>query len=266
MPKTYVYRKLIHNIYILTIILLIICSLAYLFTAMLSLQAMIAETPLLAIIFFDFVLYRRLNSTKITLANDEIIFTNVANSRHIRYDEISRIDSKSANYIGGWLKIIPIEGKPIRVTVLLKDIGQFIIELKNRLDEADLNSRYDEDKLFNFYKTSVYADQSWTRAKKFFVILYVGTLVETIALSFYIILFDGSPFLAVLLLAMVIGIVPYLSIEYGIYVKEIKRQERRPDWYLTSPDPILEKKRIRFAMIFFIVCILIIVLFPLLLL
>ena len=266
MSKTYVYRKMIHNMYIVTIVLLVICSLLYIFSAIFSLEAMIAETPLMAIVIFDFFLYRRLSSTKITLTEDGVSYTNVAISRQIRYDEISKVDSKSVNYMGGWLKIIPIEGKPIRVTVTLQNVGEFIVELKNQMDEQGLNDRYDEDKLFSFYKTSVYADQSWTRAKKLFVILLIGTMIQMFALSFYIVTFDGNPLLGLDMLLLVIGIVPYLIIEFGIYAKEIKHQERRPDWSLDSPDPILEQKHIRFAMIFYIACVIAAIVLPLLLL
>lgn len=62
----------------------------------------------------------------------------------------------------------------IRLTVVLENIGDFMSKLKQKLDERNKMDVYNEKKYFSFYKTGVFADESWDR-----VYGNIGSLIVT---------------------------------------------------------------------------------------
>jgi len=101
--------------------------------------------------------YSKLASTIITLTDEGILFINNKENKHIKYEEITKLEYPSVKYIGGWIKIHSTI-KNIRLTVVLKDFHEFLITLKERLDEHGLSDRYKGNKLFKFLKTSTYSE------------------------------------------------------------------------------------------------------------
>lgn len=106
--------------------------------------------------------FRRFKYISIKLGEQGIVYTNIKEQIFIPYEDINMIQFPSIKYMGGWTKIVYRNGN-IRLTVVLENIGEFMEELKQKLDERNMMDVYDEDKFFSFYKTAVFADESWER-------------------------------------------------------------------------------------------------------
>lgn len=108
------------------------------------------------------LLLRRFKSINITLTDDAIVYTNSKGQTVIPYEDIERLEFPSIKYTGGWVKII-YKGGNIHLTVALEHIGDFISELKEKLNERQMAHTYNEKKMFSFFKTAVFSDESWER-------------------------------------------------------------------------------------------------------
>lgn len=109
-----------------------------------------------------FLILKRFKKIGVSLTDEGIVYRNIAGQTVIPYGEIDSLKFPYLRYLGGWVKIIHARGS-IRLTVVLESIGDFIRHLKEELDQMDMQHTYKEKKLFNFYKTAVYSDQSWAR-------------------------------------------------------------------------------------------------------
>ncbi|WP_455717801.1 hypothetical protein, partial [Anaerosporobacter sp.] len=108
------------------------------------------------------VFLRRFKYISIKLDEQGIVYTNIKEQIFIPYEDINMIQFPSIKYMGGWTKIVYSKGS-IRLTAVLENIGEFMGELKQKLDERNMMDVYDEDRFFSFYKTGVFADESWER-------------------------------------------------------------------------------------------------------
>jgi hypothetical protein len=108
------------------------------------------------------LLTRRFKSISVTLNDDAIVYTNSKGQIMIPYEDIEKLEFPSIKYTGGWVKII-YKGGNIRLTVVLEHIGDFISELKEKLKERQMEHVYNEKKMFSFFKTAVFSDESWER-------------------------------------------------------------------------------------------------------
>ncbi len=104
----------------------------------------------------------RMSRVEVSLGEEAIIYRGKNGVLEIPYGEISAIEQPSIRYTGGWLKVVA-GSKVIRLTVALAGIGEFVRELKARLDGLDLADHYQRAKLFNFFKTAENSDQSGER-------------------------------------------------------------------------------------------------------
>lgn len=118
----------------------------------------------LELLLINAVFLRRFKYISVTLEEQGIIYTNSKEQIFIPYEDISRIQFPSIKYAGGWVKIVYGNGNEnIRLTVVLENIGDFMSKLKQKLDERNKMDVYNEKKYFSFYKTGVFADESWDR-------------------------------------------------------------------------------------------------------
>jgi len=70
-------------------------------------------------------------------------------------------------FIGGWMKITA--GKEtIRLTAVIKNIGDLLMELRRALEAKGKGDCMDPRKFYSFLKTAVYVDQSWERFYDYF--------------------------------------------------------------------------------------------------
>ncbi|MDF2908470.1 MAG: hypothetical protein K0R34_3791 [Herbinix sp.] len=134
-----------------------------------------------------FLLFRKFREISVTLTEDSIIYTKGKSCKIIPYSDIISLRFPSIKYAGGWVKI-KYHGGTIRLTVVLEEIGDFISKLKEKLDELGMNQVYNEKKLFSFYKTAVFSDESWDRIyrnfKSYVLINFLSIIINTIVLGF----------------------------------------------------------------------------------
>ena len=109
-----------------------------------------------------FIMFRRFKKINVSIGEEGIIYNNIKGEKVVKYEDIEKLKFSSVKYTGGWAKI-KYKGGNIRLTVVLEGIGEFVNELKVRLDENGMSNTYNEKKLYSFYKTATYSDQSWDR-------------------------------------------------------------------------------------------------------
>lgn len=117
---------------------------------------------LLELLLIYALFFRRFKYISVTLDEQGIMYTNIKEQIFIPYEEIRMIKFPSIKYMGGWTKIVYGNGN-IRLTVVLENIGEFMAQLKQKLDERNMKEVYNEKKYFTFYKTGIFADESWSR-------------------------------------------------------------------------------------------------------
>jgi len=130
------------------------------------------------------VLNRRFKSISVSLTEDAIVYNNSKTQTIVPYEEIEKLEFPSIKYTGGWVKIVH-KGGNIRLTVVLENIGDFICELKKKLQEKNMTQVYHEKKFFSFLKTAVFSDESWDRIYcnlKLHLGLFYGCMVMTIVM------------------------------------------------------------------------------------
>ena len=155
--------------------------------------------------------FGKLARVKVRLTEDGIDYRGKKCDVAIPFEEISEIQQPSIRYTGGWIKVISTR-ETIRLTVVLEGISEFVRKLKEALDGRQLSDKYDRAKLFQFYKTATYADQSWSRIYEIFfrmllLLLSGGAIGVVIALlkvqqkgnGFLLVLYPAAVILYVLL-------------------------------------------------------------------
>ena len=169
---------------------------------------------------------KRFKAISVTLSDEAIIYTNSKGQLIIPYEDIERLKFPSIKYTGGWMKII-YRGGNIRLTVVMENIGGLISELKEKLNEKEMLHVYNEKKLFSFFKTAVFADESWERIYGNFKIqLSINCLciiLTTAILRLYYISSVSKFFVFGSLAAPVLG---YLVSEIIIGIKVRKRVDQ----------------------------------------
>lgn len=124
----------------------------------------ISLVTILTLLFFliYYIYLRKLKFVKVVLDENSIKYTNMKKDIVIKYDEIKSIDCSHFKYSRGWIKIKG-NNEVIKLTVTLENIAVFIKELKEKLDERGLDNLYNSKRIYDFYKTSSYSDDSWER-------------------------------------------------------------------------------------------------------
>lgn len=215
MDKQYVYRKHLRHPFKYLITLLaffIIVYVACAATFILTNQDMdrgigitifiivgVVITLILGIEFtvLYFVLFRRFKKISVSLTDDGIVYNNINGTTIVPYEEITALKFPSIRYAGGWIKIMHGKGD-IKLTVVLENIGDFLKNLKCRLDS--INFQYDEKKMYNFYKTAEFSDQSWERLYDYikWILLIIALNIALSALLISSGLETGVAFLLIL--------------------------------------------------------------------
>lgn len=201
MDKQYVYRKhLRHPLkYLITLLLFFIivyiaCAATFILTSKDMDRGLgiiifsIVGVIVLGIIIVEFtVLYfvflKRFKKINVSLTDEGIVYNNINGITKIPYEEITALKFPSVKYVGGWIKIV--YGKSdIKLTVVLESIGDFLKNLKCKLDE--INFKYDEKKLYNFYKTAEFSDQSWARVYDYIKWLILFIILNAVLTAIFI--------------------------------------------------------------------------------
>jgi len=169
------------------------------------------------------ILLRRFRSISVTLTDDGIVYNNSKKQIIIPYEDVQKLVFPSVKYTGGWIKIV-YRGGNIRLTVVLEHIGDFIYELKKKMDDREMSHVYNEKKLISFFKTAVFADESWARIyhnyKLQLVISYICLIMTTVMIRGFNDSSNSKSFIYGALLAPLLG---YLISEIIIGLKLKKR-------------------------------------------
>lgn len=210
----------------------------------------------LLIIYFAF--FRRFKSISVTLTENELIYINSKKKMVIPYDDIKKLDFPSIKYTGGWMKIA-YNGGNIRLTVVLENIGDMVRNLKDRLDERDMTYAYDEKKLFSFYKTAVFSDESWDRVYKNYKIMLVSAVAAFMASTAVVKISGNIKYLGhFLFLGMFSVLAAYILSEIIIGTK-VKKRVDSDSLLLTDRETASEQKIFNICLLAGIVVFLVIV-------
>ncbi|HPZ90910.1 MAG TPA: hypothetical protein PLL81_06090 [Bacillota bacterium] len=197
METVYRYRKHLREPlkYIgLFFLLLFLFVVLYLLLAMQGRQfdAGVLEAVVFALIFFFVIIgaeilllyylfLRRFAIISVRLTDDAIIYDNIKGRTVVPYEEIVALKFPSIEYAGGWVQIVHSKGS-IRLTVVLESIGEFVKQLKEKLEQRNMAHKYKESQLISFYKTATYSDQSWERIYENSKLLLASMVVSVLIL------------------------------------------------------------------------------------
>ena len=197
---------------------------------------------------FGYKLFSRMVSSSLAINQEGVIYKNNKTDILIRFQEIDRIDTRSISSLGGYFVIVKDKKTKIRVAVTLENIGEFVVLLREKLTELQLQHLYNEEKLFKFYKTAVYADGSWKRMYHIFpkVIYYtIAVWIYITGLTMVSILVPsifGPAGLLFISGILILGTIVYMIDEIANYSKRIKHETNRETWEVITFDPVREKK------------------------
>ncbi|XMB85359.1 hypothetical protein RJG79_07985 [Mycoplasmatota bacterium WC44] len=187
-------------------------------------------------------LYSRLSSLELTIDDIGIRYINSRNNIFIKYEDIKYISNKSVRNIGGWITIKSFDNQSIKLTVVLENIADFILTLKNKLDELDLSNRYDEKDLIKFYTTAAYSDDSWRRLYyRFKKVLLITILNVIVSIIYSIFILSDSIGILAFLLSIIVSSIVYLIVEYAYFAPKIKRGIDYNSWQLPKENIENEK-------------------------
>ena len=203
-------------------------------------STLITSIILIVILSLEYLfLFKRFKAIKVTISEDYIIYKNSDYEIVLPYEHIEAIKFPSIKYTGGWVKIV-YNGGNIRLTVVLENIGDFICELKNKLDSIDKSDVYKEKKMFSFFKTASFSDESWDRIYcniKFML----GVLYVTTILSVIISIINQYYFGMFGVIAPIIGLI----ISEIITMSKMKKRVEGNTFTLKPRDIEAENKRLR---------------------
>lgn len=176
----------------------------------------------LELLIIYFVLYKRFKKINVTLTEEGIIYNNSKGEIRIPYENIQYLKFPSIKYVGGWVKIIHTNGN-IKLTVVLENLGDMLNILRETLDKRNMSSVYDKKKMFKFFKTAKYSDQSWERIYeiiKLFIIFMLINLGVTFIFSGYIT--EPSVIILLLIWGILGPFIPYIISEIILGIKLAK--------------------------------------------
>lgn len=162
----------------------------------------------LEFLFLYHIMFKKFKNIKVSLNDEGITYHNIKGTQFIDYKSIQAIQFPSIKYFGGWVKI-KSSGQTIRLTVVLENIGEFVKELKEKLDEIGLSNLYSDKKVYDFCKTGIYSDHSWGRLyekMKISSILYFIGMILAIVYSGFINIYGF-----LLLYTLVITLYPFIA-------------------------------------------------------
>ncbi len=201
---------------------------------------LIAEATALWYIFY------RMAGVKLILNEHSVIYKHRNGEKKIDFEKVTKIKLPYIPYFGGWIMIIAGKDK-IRLTVVLNEIGNFVLNLKASLDKLGLASRYDESKLFLFLKTAFYSDQSWERFYSIFWRLILTTIVSVL-LGFGITKVTGMRESFLIFLSFIYPISVYAATEIPLGIR-IARLSNRESFFVPPRDINYEKSVYKVALI-----------------
>lgn len=255
MKKTYKYRKHIiflgNSVKYLMGLLLAGVLLSFIisgFSIELFIMLIIFELELIFLGWF----YRKFTSMSLSISDEGIEFIN--NKKHFKFpfSDIKSINTAKVGNLGGFFTIITKNNESIRITVTLVNISEFVLLLKQNLEAQGMGSLSSDPKLFSFYRTSAYADQSFKR-----IIYFWPKLVVSLVLSFLIVLgdiwYNEGILLPAFQVPLILIVIIYIFLEFAVYSPQLKKGINPETWEFPKIDEIKIKKTFNFLSYIYIV-------------
>lgn len=190
--------------------------------------------------------FGRLTSTTISLGEESIVYTVGNRETVVPYEQITAIEIRSVRYVGGLFKIkSPM--KTMKLAIAVNDIHRLIQLLKLELDSRGMASVYKPKKLFQFFKTSAFADESWARIYRIWWKLILFTIVTAVAGIAISILSDISGGVTVFFATLFPTIV-YVITEF-IFKLRISKLANLEEFSVPGPDIVYERKVYKKSMV-----------------
>lgn len=199
-----------------------------------------------------FVLFRRFKKVEVILTDEEIIYRYSKGEKRIPYGSIEKIKFPSIKYTGGWAKIIYTGGN-IRLTVVLENIGDFIKTLKEELDRRGMSDVYKEKKMYSFYKTATFSDQSWGRVYeniKKFIAITVGNCLISLVIS---LIFKNVEYMFGILFAGIMLFLIIFIIGELIIGRVVAKKANKDTFFVPDRDFYLEEKVYKYSAIVYLI-------------
>lgn len=185
----------------------------------------------------------------ISLSDEGLISKNRLKVTQIPLTAIKALRFSNIPYTGGWVKIVAKE-KNLMLTVVVKNIGDFLKQLKEVLDRQGLSDVYDKKNYFSFYKTAEYADQSWERLYDHALRIIVYSLSAILFSVAFIIFLDLTGMVILIGGILVVSYAPLVYIISEIkFLKDLIRKSDEESFYCPGRDVEFEKKLYREAVI-----------------
>jgi hypothetical protein len=191
-------------------------------------------------------LFYRMAGNSVSIGNNEVIYHNRRGIVKIPFADITHLKFPSVRYMGGWVKIISPKNT-IRLTVVIEGIGEFLQELKTILDQKGLSDCYNREKMFLFFKTAIYSDQSWNRIYRIFGKLILFNILGCIISVLCIILLQRN-----ILWSLIFAFFPlviYLCTEL-VFARNIAKKSNEESFICPPYNHTYEREIYRKAIIF----------------
>ncbi len=184
-----VYRYRVHIRKMRDVIPLVLIVIAILLIAMVLIIGGSSSSGIMVIGFLGGILifeaiairlvFNRFLKVNCKLSEEGIVYTNIKKTIIIPYEDITEIEFPSIKYLGGWIKINSPK-EIIRLTVVIENIQQFVLDLKNEVDTRELTPIVKEKNFQGFIRTATYSDHSWQRVYKIWLRLLGLTILATV--------------------------------------------------------------------------------------
>lgn len=163
-----------------------------------------------------FWLFRTMSSTRVCVDDQGLRYVNYRKDFQVRFDEITGMKFPSIPYLGGWVKIQSHQ-PDIRLTVVLEELDELVLLIKEGLEGANNEAVCQRKKLYRFYKTAGIATQSWDRLYRFGlgIILTTVALVVLGMLGLETVWCDVEISLSLLFLGLAVTSAPLMALLFG---------------------------------------------------
>ena len=195
--------------------------------------------------FLIWFILRKFTKIRVSFDGEAITYINVKGQQVIPVEDIVKLEFPSVPYMGGWLTIHSKDGSKIRLTVVLEGIGHFLRSLKEALDARGQSVVYDAQKIFSFYKTAQYADDSWERLYSIFFRLVLLSLLN-VGVGFALHFFHFQNFLGIILIVIsVLGTLLAYPIADLTIARRMSKGASQTEFYVPERDLEFESKLFR---------------------
>lgn len=262
MKKKYVYRKHLREpqkylgaLFLFFLLVYIMVSLAIFFSNRVTtgetIALLIGGVAVISVVGLEYIIlyftvFKRFKIINVSLTEEGIVYKNFKKYIRIKYSDITKLKFPSIRYTGGWIKII-YNGGSIRLTVVLENIGDFLKNLKEKLDEENMSYVYNEKAMYKFYKTAEFSDQSWARLYEYFKKIAIFILCN-VFIAFGAIIIKSNLEYSIILLAISImcPLITFIIAEI-IIGRVIAKKAKREEFFVPHRDKQYESKVYKLA-------------------